>query len=175
MWSTWRYVFWFLLIVVFAVAFGRVYVWKQYNPLASVNSYYYLKLILTFFMGLCHSFAIIMYFLLFIISGIWYVFYKYQGTASFLVPSNEDPLEKLQYQDFYVILYCYLSNNPQLVWYIAAISMFCYIFYQIYRQSNVDILFIDWEKPKEYFKGGETKRGVSIWRTLLCCNEFNEL
>jgi len=58
---------------------------------------------------------------------------------------------------------------------MATFSMFCYIIYQIYRQSNIDLLFIDWEKPKEYFKGGEIKKGVSIWRTLLCCNEFNEL
>ena len=26
-----------------------------------------------------------------------------------------------------------------------------------------------------YYKSGRKKQGVSIWRTLLCCNEFNEL
>jgi hypothetical protein len=65
---------------------------------------YWGKFILTFVMSLFYCFAVTMYFLLFTISGIWYIFYKYQGSATFLMPSDEDPLEKLQYKNFYVPL-----------------------------------------------------------------------
>jgi len=51
---------------------------------------------------------------MFIISGIWYIYYKMQGVASFLIPSVEDPLEKLQYEDFYVMLFIHFSQFPSL-------------------------------------------------------------
>jgi meckelin len=42
----------------------------------------------------------------------------------------------------------------------------------------VDILFLDWEKPRRVLAngGGREEPGpVSAWRTLLVANEWNEL
>lgn len=48
----------------------------------------------------------------------------------------------------------------------------------IYKQLQIDILFIDWENTKQYeeeYQDEEKKRGASIWRTLFIANEYNEL
>jgi len=44
-----------------------------------------------------------------------------------------------------------------------------HMLYTIYMQCNVDIFFVDWEKPK-----GKTSE-VSIWRTLMVANVWNEM
>jgi meckelin len=62
------------------------------------------------------------------------------------------------------------------------------VFYLIWRQSNINICFIDWERteifrPKEIEEEIESmeknkpqfKSKQSVWRTLLIANEFNEL
>lgn len=38
----------------------------------------------------------------------------------------------------------------------------------IYRQTNIDIFFIDWENSR-------TGEDVSIWRTYFLANEFQEI
>lgn len=48
----------------------------------------------------------------------------------------------------------------------------------VYKQLQIDILFIDWENSKQYeeeYQDEEKKRGTSIWRTLFIANEYNEL
>jgi hypothetical protein len=48
----------------------------------------------------------------------------------------------------------------------------------LWRQVNVDVFFVDWEKPRRVLaKGGgrEDAAPVSCWRTLLAANEWNEL
>jgi meckelin len=50
----------------------------------------------------------------------------------------------------------------------------------ITNQCGIDIFFIDWEREQTFEnqgnnQGRKSSKGVSIWRTLLICNEFNEL
>jgi hypothetical protein len=48
----------------------------------------------------------------------------------------------------------------------------------LWSQVNIDVFFIDWEKPRRVLaKGGgrEDTAPVSCWRTLLVANEWNEL
>ena len=44
-----------------------------------------------------------------------------------------------------------------------------YIAYKIYKQSTVDIFFVDWEKPKNKHEE------VSAWRVIMIANHWNEL
>ena len=44
-----------------------------------------------------------------------------------------------------------------------------YVFYTIYRQCNMDIILVDWEKPK-----GDCS-SISMWRRVLIANEFDSL
>ncbi|XP_063715703.1 meckelin-like isoform X2 [Symsagittifera roscoffensis] len=54
------------------------------------------------------------------------------------------------------------------------------VLHLIYSQCNVDIFFIDWERPKSTKSPSDTKKGseastVSIWRTYFVANEWNEI
>ena len=45
----------------------------------------------------------------------------------------------------------------------------------IYRSINMDIFFIDWEKPSVPVKADSDIPDVSTWRSLFAANEWNEL
>ena len=45
----------------------------------------------------------------------------------------------------------------------------------IYRSVNMDIFFIDWEKPLTPVKAKDDIPDVSTWRSLFATNEWNEL
>lgn len=45
----------------------------------------------------------------------------------------------------------------------------------IWKQTSIDIFFIDWEKEKKFENPEDNERGVSVWRMLFTANEFNEL
>ena len=47
-----------------------------------------------------------------------------------------------------------------------------HVFYLVYQQCKVDIIFLDWENPKGGDDGGNK---VSMWRTILVANEYNEI
>lgn len=49
------------------------------------------------------------------------------------------------------------------------------IFRQIWRQINVDLFLIDWEKPKQHSSSSDHSNNVSVWRKLFVANEWNEL
>ena len=41
----------------------------------------------------------------------------------------------------------------------------------LYRQTHVDIFFVDWEKPR---MGNDGPHPISVWRRLFVANEWNE-
>lgn len=62
-----------------------------------------------------------------------------------------------------------------------------HVLYLLWHQSNVDVFFIDWEKPRGLVQPSNQKPDpaqttptsmmspVSIWRTYFVVNEWNEL
>lgn len=85
-----------------------------------------------------------------------------------MLPANEDGYtEANEYYVFQVIIV--------LCFWLQSIS----IFQKIYEQSNVDIFFIDWEKPRAKLVDSDSVKTqdapVSVWRTILIANEWNEL
>ena len=47
-----------------------------------------------------------------------------------------------------------------------------HVFYIVYQQCRIDIIFLDWENPKG---GDDAGNKVSMWRTILVANEYNEI
>jgi meckelin len=99
------------------------------------------------------------FFLSFAVAGYWFVFYKGQDAVFMMIPEDAG-LEKWK-----------------TVVTVAVITQAAYIAYILYRQTTNDIFFLDWEKPRWSLEGVGDKNPtpVSVWRTLLVANEWNEL
>lgn len=123
---------------------------------------------------LMDSWADAIFYFLFLVTGYWFVFYKIQSTIYILMPNDSD--YKTNYQPFDVLFY--------LMFIIRMFNLTLLII----KQSSINVFFIDWEKtqifrPKELDEemdslkrtADELKSKVSVWRTLLIANEFNEL
>lgn len=109
------------------------------------------------------------FFYLFLIGGAAFWMYKYQEDIFVMIPSWG--LSK-DWNDFYF--------NFWVIWSIGAGCIFIQMVIKLYSQSVcTDVFFIDWERPTSFAVSKEqqkaSKKAVSIWRTLLVCNEFNEL
>lgn len=117
---------------------------------------------------MCHSFVAIFFPATFFICSYWFTFFKLQGTVySMLPPNNPGYGEDNEYYAFIAVVNC--------LW----VFHFIWMGNVIYRQSTVDIFFIDWETPsgRKGTKKDPSAAGgeVSVWRTLLCANEWNEM
>eukprot|EP00520_Triparma_pacifica_P017541 CAMPEP_0118665276 /NCGR_PEP_ID=MMETSP0785-20121206/18528_1 /TAXON_ID=91992 /ORGANISM="Bolidomonas pacifica, Strain CCMP 1866" /LENGTH=1102 /DNA_ID=CAMNT_0006559375 /DNA_START=139 /DNA_END=3444 /DNA_ORIENTATION=- len=109
-------------------------------------------------MLLLHTFVMIFFPFVFMICSYWFVFFKLQATVFVLMPADNE---------YYMVgneYFFYETMFHVLFWTHTA-----YMFYTIYLQCNTDIFFVDWEKPKS------VKQDVSIWRTILVANEWNEM
>ncbi|CAF1194078.1 unnamed protein product [Rotaria sordida] len=82
----------------------------------------------------------------------WLIFFKRQGSAFLVIPTS------IQQSSFTVLVV------------IAFILKTIDILHLIIRQSNIDIFFIDWEKPQT-----SDITDVSVWRSYFVANEWNEL
>jgi len=107
---------------------------------------------------LLHSWVLM--FVPFTILLCWYyfLFFKLQATVAIMLPPQVD-------------IYSYESP-----YYIFTTVIHVLFFFQlawvsniIYKQCVADIFFVDWEQSK---KGSKT---VSVWRSILCINEWNEM
>lgn len=114
----------------------------------------------------------------------WFIFFKKQAVVHVLLP---DPLQEKLIKDLLISAFAL-----KIVDILKLLS----------RQSNIDIFFIDWERPKarstiqaptERSRGGaaggdtgakseiglgvyhDKNESVSIWRTYFIANEWNEI
>ena len=106
-----------------------------------------------------------------IISFYWFTFFKLQGAVYALLPPPQP--EKGPYDTYfpyYVLLtICFFGQVVRIIEIII-------------RQTSVDIFFIDWEKSRGKININESDGGhkptwtpVSVWRTILAVNEWNDL
>lgn len=66
------------------------------------------------------------------------------------------------------------DNEHEYLFYTVFINCLCwgqtlYVFYIIYKQCQIDIFFVDWEKPRSI------SNDIPIWRTVLVVNEFDTM
>ena len=154
-------------VIVFISWITRLFVWTKINPQKDSPTTWTTWMILTGIRMLISTWGFIMFWYLFGLTGYWFIFYKLQYHVYALVP----PLTTFQenYYPFEVVLSltiaCCLYNA----------------FYQVYRQADLDLLIIDWEKPNrdplvDEKQGTKPyKEYVSAWRYLFVVNELNEL
>eukprot|EP00042_Codosiga_hollandica_P036955 m.287014 g.287014 ORF g.287014 m.287014 type:complete len:974 (+) comp55006_c0_seq2:130-3051(+) len=107
------------------------------------------------------TFSFFLVWILIIASLYWLIFFKGQSTVYLLLPlSSQDDL-----------------FGPLLN--LAFWSKLFQVLLLIYEQTNVDVFLIDWEKPRVRAAESSTDTlaspPVSIWRTYLIANEWNEL
>lgn len=157
----WRTVLWLFivcLVLVVIIWFVRLYAWMQRNR--SDGGGEFLLPAAAYLLGVVGwLFALLVY-------GVvlyWFVFFKWQADPFVLLPTSAA----------YARLYGILGT--------AFACHFLAVVYAIYRQSSCDLFFIDWERSRGLSlpPEGDVRRAkalsVSIWRTLLIANEFNEL
>lgn len=103
---------------------------------------------------------------IFILTGYWFFFFKLQSEVKVLLP-----LENPHHDYLSIVIACIVCKILQVL-------------VLVYRQCNVDIFFIDWEKErstedKPAGAGGDKDRhlnsNVSVWRTILIANEWSEM
>jgi meckelin len=160
-----------ITFIVFMAIFGamvvvQVAIWSKIpqlsdDPLAKCQ-YTIVKIIL----ALVTNFSQLFFWFLVIISGYWFIFFKWQEQVYILLPEVNH--YSTLYYSFDVIFGLVLSTKLVM------------LLYKIYfEQCSNDIFLVDWERPKtdKLKMGGESSfsQGVNAWRSLLLINELNEL
>lgn len=116
------------------------------------------------------NFASASFVVLLVLCSYYLVFFKLQASVYLLLPEVQhlgSSSSMDEYHPFRVVLP--LAFTFQLV----------HVLHIIYRQSQVRLCFIDWEKPRAVLVDTDSSSPqtapVSIWRTILVANEWNEL
>ena len=118
------------------------------------------------FLMMLHSAVVVGCPALALVAWYWFVFFKMQDTVAIMLPPQYGYYDEASpYFRFMLILH------------LLACSQLAYVLRMTYKQANADIFFLDWEPAG---KSGNKKRdgregGVSVWRTILVANEWNEL
>ncbi|UJR08253.1 hypothetical protein I4U23_012526 [Adineta vaga] len=105
-----------------------------------------------FFLYLINVIGTIFFIVMAGVSLWWLIFYKRQDALYLVIPTT------IQQASFTVLVV------------VAFILKTLDILHLIIRQSNIDIFFIDWEKPRT-----ENLNSVSVWRSYFVANEYSEI
>ena len=159
-------------VLVFLCWVVRLYVWTKINPQKDSPTTYTRWIFLTGIRMLISTWAFIHFWYLFSLTGYWFIFYKMQYHVYVLIPP----------------LTTWSQNYYPFVTMLALVIAGCLFnaLYNVYRQVNLDLILIDWEKPNRNPLArnnieeavGESavyKEYVSAWRYLFIVNELNEL
>ena len=164
-----------LVIALFWTAikwYHRMFVWQRANSLQAVDLSFLVRM-LVFAVG---AMADTFFWLVFILSMYCLIFFKMQETAFFLLPERNS--EEVDLLITFIV--------------IAFVGKLLDILYMVWRQTNIDIFFIDWEKPRgtetemntspdirddqdEKDDTIETPMPVSVWRRLFAANKYQHL
>lgn len=116
------------------------------------------------------TFALISFSVMFALCGYCFIIYRLQSSTVFLVPEVDfDALSSGidEYYSFRVVL--------PLAFFCQLVS----VLRQVYRQSHLQLFFVDWEKPRatviDIDSAKPTHAPISVWRMVLVVNEWNKL
>ena len=170
--------FWNTVTALFAISIScvvlvsglRMYNWTRRNSRIPGDAPIDFPFLIRGFSFLFSTYAQIFYWFLFAYSFYFFLFFKMQDNINLMLPvSRESYGSDNDYFGFYMTLQ---------VCFIGQICRMCEI---VIQQSNVDIFFLDWEKPRGKVaskRGDGTKSKfapVSVWRTIFMTNEWNEM
>ncbi|CAM9776046.1 unnamed protein product, partial [Ectocarpus fasciculatus] len=118
------------------------------------------------FLLMVHSSVVVGCPALTLVTWYWFVFFKMQDTVAYMLPPQQGYYQEVSpYFRFMLVLH------------LLAMFQLVYVIRMTFKQANADIFFLDWEpagKSGNKKKGGRDG-GVSVWRTILVANEWNEL
>ncbi|KAG1708371.1 hypothetical protein DVH05_025049 [Phytophthora capsici] len=106
---------------------------------------------------------------MFVMFSYLFLIFRLQSSDVLMLPEvNYDPFARDdEYYPFRVLL---------------PLSFFCQlvtVFRQVYRQAQLQLFFIDWEKPRasivDIDSAKPTHAPISVWRLILVVNEWNKL
>ncbi|EQC37668.1 hypothetical protein, variant [Saprolegnia diclina VS20] len=96
-----------------------------------------------------------------VLTGYYLIFFKLQSAVYTLLPEHNPSYGVSdEYAPFEIVLVG------------AAMAKTIALLCTVYVQASVEMFFLDWEKPRGT---PESPSPVSIWRTILVANEWNEL
>ena len=157
-------------VLAFLVMYVRV---RNYNRRRQLSIYDVLYFTQVAVQGIS-SLGDTLFVLLLGLSLYWILFFKGQSSISILLPVGSEGIAGFQ-------ILVILAFTGKLI----------HVLYQLYQQVTQIIFFIDWERPRgklekkekeqhshnddEQKKKRPTMAPVSIWRSVLVANEWNEL
>ena len=143
----------------FAILYGLilVYSWRRREGIEVID----LPTMLHFVAFCLGALATIYFWILFGLSSLWLIFFKEQHVVYRLLPtSNQENI----FRNLLIIAFVF-----KLIDLVHVISF----------QTNIDVFFVDWERPRPLPRAAnqsvDAKAPVSVWRTLFIGNEWNEL
>jgi meckelin len=160
------------VILVFLIFVVRWFNYRRriLRPLLGVDQTQYMELgqALDTCCLIMHSTVYIAFPALTLYAWYWFLFYKVQDTVAVMLPPQQFLyVDKSFYFPFVVLLH------------VTALFQLAYVFRFIYKQANADVFFLDWEPSSSRNAAKKTGGGrdgkVSVWRTILVANEWNEL
>ncbi len=160
-WARIKTVLGFISAMSIVICILRIYHWVARNKspvedrAAALNT---VELMSQSILIFCHTVSMIGFPFIFTICLFFFIFFKLQEDIFIMLPSD---------LEYYGIdnEYFFFSVSIHIIFWFETI----YILYLIYKQCNVNIFFIDWERPKDRFSE------VSSWRMIMVINEWNKL
>lgn len=161
----------FILCVVASglILFVRLYNWRRRNfrlgqVLANPGAITIdMNFLLEFISLVAHSWVLFTFPVTVCVAEYWFVFFKLQDTVDVMLPPQQNIYNE-QSDYFHFVMQIHILFFFQLI----------YVCRFLFKQSYADIFFMDWEPSKSRSKNS-TDTGVSVWRTILVANEWNEL
>ncbi|XP_059083812.1 meckelin-like [Tigriopus californicus] len=145
---------------VFAVLWSGVqtWSWSRRSGKVTIDPLTVVKLVLFTCGNLAHIFLIIVFFS----SLVWAAFFKFQDHLHVMLPSSD---QEMLIKYYIIAIFCLKTVD---------------VIHLIVSQITVDIFLLDWERPKAVSSSGThgeltKEEAVSVWRTYLVANEWNEL
>ena len=165
------------VLSVFAVLWSALetWSWSRRSGKLAVDPMTLGKLIANTCGSLANVFLAVIYFA----SLYWFIFFKQQTVLHVVLPSYDQELEIKHY-----VISIFALKVRRLTFLRKIIKHFCFqlvdMAHLILTQISVDIFLLDWERPHPVSSGtksGEATKemAVSVWRTYLVANEWNEL
>jgi len=158
------------MTMVGLVGLLRLYNWSRRNSQLPGDGQIDLAFIARGISYMLSTFSSVFFWFLFCYAAYFFVFFKMQDNVHLLLPTNRE--EYGSYNDYYpfviTLQVCFFGQVARMLEIVV-------------RQSNVDVFFLDWEKPRGRIpskRGDGTKSRfapISIWRTLFMVNEYAEM
>lgn len=116
------------------------------------------------------NFAILSFLVLFALCLYFLLFFKLQSSLFVLLPEPNYQAYASQMDDYYPF---------RVLVPLTCVFQLLIVVHHIHEQTQMQLFFIDWEKPRSKLLDMDTAKPknapVSVWRTILVANEWNEL